>query len=337
MGIRLVTLGPEHLPAVMAFSERTWDRPREADFCRWRYLDAPSHRTLLAMRGDECLALLSSFASPYRVGGAWATWLETADWFCLPELRASGLGVRLMRTLMEEPYPIVAVGGSPDTLGLLPRIGWTRVEDASRFVRWLGGGRPGAWLAKSWERWRAPPPAGGSAAVVRSLEEIEGELAALYAERVECGTVPLPFSDRIRWMAQGIEGRRLAVLSFRVEGQLRGWSLLRLDVTCPAREALVVELFAPVGEALLYPWMVAETVILAASAGCRRLIARTACPNLRLALRRGLFREGAVIPIHLWPTQTSLPPGPFHLGLHTSDFPLRPYPGAGDSWGRIRP
>jgi hypothetical protein len=192
-------------------------------------------------------------------------------------------------------------------------------------------------MAKSWERWRTPPPAGGSAIAVASLEEIEGELAALYAERVECGTVPLPFPDRIRWMAQGIEGRRLAVLSFRVQGRLRGWSLLRLDVTCPAREALVVELFAPVDEAALYPWMVAETLILASTAGCLRIIARTACPNLKLALRRGLFRQGSTIPIHVRPTQASLPPGPFHLGLHTSDFPLRPYPGADASWGRVRP
>ena len=335
MGIRIVTLGPEHLPAVVAFSEKTWDRPRRPEFCRWRYLDAPFHRTLLAMRGSECVALLSAFTAPYRMAGASSTCLETADWFCLPELRTSGLGIRLMRAVMEEPHPIVAVGGSTDTLRLLPRLGWKRVGDASRFVRWLGSGRVVRWLARIWRGTTAPP--GGSAEAPGRVAELDGELNALYAEKTECGMVPLPLAERMRWIGDGMVGRRLAVLSFRIDGRLRGWSLVRLDITCPAREALIIELFAPSGEASLYPWMVAETWRLAASAGCRKVVARTSCPNLRAALRGSLFQERLVIPVHVWPARNSVPPGPLHLGSHTADSPLRPYPGASASWDRGRP
>jgi hypothetical protein len=60
-----------------------------------------------------------AIARPYRFGDERVDVLEVFDWYCLPELRNSGLGVRVMQALMKEG-PCLLVGGSPDTRGLMP-------------------------------------------------------------------------------------------------------------------------------------------------------------------------------------------------------------------------
>src|SRR6266853_1723044 len=87
----IVPFRPAHLPAVIRFAERTWRWQQSDAFYRWRFVEAPAEM-LLAVRGDECLAMISLFKRTYRVDAGQQTFAETFDWYSLPGLRSSGLG-----------------------------------------------------------------------------------------------------------------------------------------------------------------------------------------------------------------------------------------------------
>src|SRR5947199_9072619 len=66
--------------------------------------------------------MVCAFVQSYQVVSRRLNGLETFDWFCLPELQGSGLGVRVMQAMMHRPEFIIAAGGTADTLMLLPRL-----------------------------------------------------------------------------------------------------------------------------------------------------------------------------------------------------------------------
>jgi len=335
-----VGLEPRHLPALVRFSQRTWERPATLEFCRWRYLEAPYHKARIALRGDDCLAFLSVFSRPYRFGDASLTCLETADWFCLPELRLSGLGIRLMRQVMEEPAPIVAVGGSPDTLRLLPRLGWQQVGETTDFELVLGaqairsalasarlkevGRALGSWITTAWPR-HVPAAPGCEAVPVEGVPTLQD----LYAGPLCCNTVPLPMTDQLAWLGRGQLGaRRLLAIDYRRDGTRLGWALLRIDAA-GQHEAALLELFAPPADPSLLAGMVVEAARQAAAAGAVRIRAQTSCPGLQAALRKNHFGERSRSPIHIWHARGSSAPGPLHFCLNTGDAALLPYPPGG--------
>ena len=67
---------------------------------------------------------------------------ETCDWFCLPEYRAFGVGLHLMRRMMAKPEPILVIGGTTYTRDLLPRLKWTRLPDVGNYLLVF---RPAPW------------------------------------------------------------------------------------------------------------------------------------------------------------------------------------------------
>src|SRR3989449_1750090 len=133
------TLFRSYLKAVIRFSENTWARPQTEAFYRWRYLECPSQIGLLALDDGECLAMVWAFVQSYQVGPRRLNGLETFDWFCLPELQGSGLGVRVMQAMMNRPEFIIAAGGTADTLKLLPRLKWRPHGELVKFTLPLGG------------------------------------------------------------------------------------------------------------------------------------------------------------------------------------------------------
>jgi len=123
MDVEILRFSEEHLPAVAEFSESTWSRPRTQSYYHWRYLECRGfHRQFLALRGSECLAMVSAFRKTYLLGGVIGHCLEVFDWYCRPGLKGGGLGGRVMRALMEEPEPILVCGGTVDTLARLPHM-----------------------------------------------------------------------------------------------------------------------------------------------------------------------------------------------------------------------
>ena len=127
----LVPFAAEHLPALSDFSKQLWERPESSDYFTWRYLECPKQTGLVALRGTCCVATLWAVKRDYVVGGQRTTLLEPFDWYVRPELIDSGTGVRVMRSLMTHPEPMIIVGGTDYTRRFLPRLGW-RVSGVTR-------------------------------------------------------------------------------------------------------------------------------------------------------------------------------------------------------------
>jgi hypothetical protein len=345
MALRIVPFEPAHLPIVRRFSERTWSRPKTDAYYRWRYLECPSLLGYLALDGDECVASLWAFLSPYRIAGRDVTCLETHDWFCRPDLRGSGIGVRLMQTMMRRTEPIVTVGAGPDTLALLPRLKWRSAGDYRFYALPLEGGALGAYVARrtglpaAWARaafriaarpWFAPRPSRGRpGGVVEEVREIGAEVVDLYRRSGNAGIVPLPDPARIRWFVNAVEelGRFLP-LQFRVDGTVRGWSFARVYRGHHGPEATLVDLFADEDDDALHDWMISETLARLLERRPDTVRAGTSSPALERALLRHRFRSHQTLPINVWPHDLEIPPPPHLIANNTADMPLFPYPDA---------
>lgn len=344
MPTEIVPFTPELLPALLRFAERVWTRPRSLDFTRWRYEEPSFHQAFLAMRDGECLAMESAFRHPYRVGDDIVEFLEVFDWFCLPELRNSGLGVRIMQRYMQEPNPLLLVGGTADTQGLLPRLKWQVVGRVSRWMLPIGlepmaarlerrtrlprgVTRAAAPLARRVAGWRprrrfAPP--GGRVVPVSLPGE---ELFRLQRGPSGYRTVPLWTPELLRWLLAGFAGiGRHLPFYFVQNGTLRAFALLRIHPTEEGCEAEIVDLFAPNPDADLYAWMLSELVVVSDGFGAASVSAATTCPAVQAALRRLRFLELPSSPIQVWfPGHEGLPE-PMLFGENTGDVPFLPIP-----------
>jgi len=342
MATEIVELGPAQMPALRRFAERVWTRPRDDAFYRWRYEALPLHRAWLAMRDGEVLAMECAFERPYRIGDAVEPVLEVFDWYCLPELRNSGLGVRVMQRLMKE-RPCLLVGGSDDTRGLLPRLKWQIVTEATRFVLPLGVERLADAIRK-----RAPVPAFAARLGARALLARPGrrprprlvppggrvlavagvgeEVQALYRGPIAYAALPLWPESLLRWLldAHPSAGHFLP-LYFAQGERLRGWTLTRIYGAPHGCDAELVECFAPDPTPDLYTWMVSETAVRVASFAPGLLGACTPCPILGAALRSNGFVESNRNPVQLWrPGQPPLA-GPVLIGANSGDSSLVPF------------
>lgn len=336
----IVRFSPDWLPALRRFAEQVWHRPRSDAFHRWRYLDsAPFHDVWLAVRDGECLAMEVAIRRPWHIGPETVTIREVFDWYALPAYRNAGLGVRVMQALMKEPVPLLLVGGSRDTQGLLPRLKWRIVANAERWVLPLGAAR----LAPRIQRLGVPAPLARLAARaalarpghaprrravprdgrVTAFAGPADEVLALYERPSAYGTVPLWTRELLAWLLAGPPALgHFVPLAFARAGMLVGWALLRILPTPEGCDAELIECFAPQPDASLYTWMVSEAATVAAAFAPGMLGAQTTCPALAEALRRNRFARTHVNPVQLWwPGREELP-APLAVGSNTNDVAI---------------
>jgi hypothetical protein len=329
---RIVPFAPDLLPAVSAFSERYWSRPRSEAYYEWRYLRSqPFSRMFVALQDDDCLGMLFALRKQYRIGGKPTACLEVFDWHCLPGLRGSGIGIRLMRAMMRQPEPIISVGGTADVLATLPMMKWEPIGLARRYELLLSGDV----LAGRLER-RIRLPSALSRAVLDTLSAsyfaprrrripAAGRMV-LYRDETGYGFVQEADPGVLRWMTDGSWSGTFRFLTFLIEGRLRGWALTRTHTTEQGLEASIVEIFTPRPDVALYTWMVSEAATSLMADHPRRINARASCPILQSALLANHFRAIAPDrPIHVWPQGAWDRTAALHITLNHSDAPLLPY------------
>jgi len=340
---QIVPFTPELLPAVQRFSERYWTRPRSDAYYEWRYLRSqPFSRMFLALQDGECLGLLFALRKAYRIGGRPASCLEVFDWHCLPGLKGSGIGIRLMRAMMRQPEPVISVGGTADVLSTLPAMRWEQAGVARRYELPLSRdllaarlerktglpvgatrGALGVFAAGVYRPRRRHAPAGGR---VVPLGVPGDEVRALHAGETGYGLLQEPDPEVLRWLTDGRWSGRYGFLGFTLAGRLRGWAMTRVFATETGPEAAIVEIFAPRPDAGLYTWMVSEAATALTAARPRRIHARASCPILQAALHANHFRTVAPDnPIYVWPQGAWDRSGTLHITLDHSDGPLLPY------------
>ena len=336
MPIEIVPFEPRYLKAVIRFSENTWARPQTEAFYRWRYLECPSQIGLLALEDGECLAMVWAFVQSYQVGPRRLNGLETFDWFCLPELQGSGLGVRVMQAMMNRPEFIIAAGGTADTLKLLPRLKWRTHGELVKFTLPLEG----AALSMNFKRRFGLPTSVGKAIFkvsmkpwfharpklaiegsdVRVGSDVEPEILQLYASDTGDASVRVPNPRFVSWLRSGFPNRvQFLPLYFRIRDALRGWSLTCIYRTSLGWEADIFELFAPQVSEDVYTWMVAETVSAISAYRPDRVHAGASVPSLQQALHRNRFIRRRAVPIQAWWTGPADLLRPIHLTNDTGD------------------
>ena len=346
MATEIVPLSPALMGALRRFAERVWTRPRSDAYYRWRYESLPMHKAWVAVRDGEILAMEAALARPYRVADEVVEILEVFDWACLPELRRSGLGVRVMQRVMQQG-PCLLVGGSDDTRGLIPRLRWSTVAQAEQFALPLGTRRvadairrrvamPAALtrmaalgvlsLPGRKPRPRRVPPGGRAIAVASVGDEVQ----ALYRGPIAYKALPLWPPELLRWLQGGFPaiGHFLPLL-FTVGSELRGFALARIHPTGTGCDAELIECFAPRPDPDLYTWMVSEVATRVAGFDPGLLGACTPCPLLAEALRRNGFVRGGMNPVQVWWPGHARLSGPLLIGANSGDAPLVPF---ADRW-----
>jgi hypothetical protein len=341
MATEIVPFAPEHHERVARFSAQVWPRPRTDAFLRWRYRAPAFHRGYLALRDGSCLAMLSVFRRPYRAGDGIVHVADSFDWFTLPELQKSGLGVRLMQRLMKDPDPVIVTGGSPDTRALLPKMGFRTLDRVRRYWLPIGADRVASLLAersvpRSFSRlafrvarhWVGPrrlqAPAGGRAFAVAGVGEEAHNIDPRPGAR---GCAPVWTPEFLAWLQLGFPGMgHYLPLYYGVGERLVGWALLRIFEGAEGCEAHLLDVRAREDDAALYAWMVSEAVARAAGLGAGLLTTGTTLPALEQALRDNRFRQAESAPIHCYGGESEGLAAPIVFGAHWGDEPLVPYP-----------
>lgn len=341
MSTEIIAFEPEHLPLVAQFARAVWPRPRSDAWLRWRYLDHPSQRAWLAVREGRCLAMMTAFLRPYASGAQEIVVTDSFDWYCLPELRNSGLGVRIMQRAMKDAEPVVVTGGTPDTRAFLPRMGFQTAAEVQRFVLALAPERTADALARRGVprslgllAFRAAQPflaprrrAVPRGARVLAVASVGPEALAIDPRPDGRGSAPIWTSAYLHWLGSGFPGiGHYLPLYFTIADELVGWALLRFFDTSLGSEVALLDLRARTPDAALYTWMVSEVAVRAAADAPGFLTAGTTCPELAAGLRRNHFRPVGSAPIHWYAKQHLSLEAPIVFGSHWGDEPLVPYP-----------
>jgi hypothetical protein len=311
---------------VRASWKRDWTEQFADQYISWRYDRRGSGETLVASDRGRCVGIIDSFMRPYWIDGRQQVVRETCDWFCLPEYRALGVGLHLMRRTMAKPEPILVIGGTGYTQNLLPRLKWARLPDVGNFIlgvsartvagllalkRWQSGvvlarGVPDIPLARRPPR--LAPPSANSQARVR----VPGEAEAV-PKSAPYVVAPALDTKVLDWFARAPEvlGRFL-LLNFFCDGEPVGVSISRLHkLPHFGWTSQIVHLHAARFEVI--DWMVSETVhhLIARDAGV--ILCRASCPTTAGALSALGFWRLKPIPAYWWPADTLPPSGSLHF------------------------
>jgi len=342
--VQIVAYAPERLEALTP-SLREMSGPRGDRFYRWRLGGPPSATTWLAMLGDTCGAMLSSMRKQYVIGGMQTDCYEIYNWSSAERFRGKGLGIMLLKRLMAEGVPIVNIGGSEDTLRLLPRLGWDTISHSrvlalplsGRFIqRRLKDRSPTAAilgriafeaLGRAWYHAHRPHPPKGWRAV--PVTGFDSRLSELYLRRRSHALASIPDPAILDWATNGLSRSGLFLRFHFFQGStLAGWGMARILTTVDGgRSSEIVDAYAAEPDVEVYRWVIAEMVSASAGLGADSVVTSATCPIMCAALRAERFVAAHSNVVRAWwPGKRPFPTGPIHLMRGSADHFLLPLP-----------
>jgi len=129
---------PADGPALLELMSQAGLRPNAApEHLEWKYWQArPDYsgpRSFVMTQGSQILAHAAVIPGVCQAGGESIRTLHLIDWAARPG--AMGSGVALLKHLGRSCDALFGIGGSLDTLRLLPHLGFQRWGDATGYVR----------------------------------------------------------------------------------------------------------------------------------------------------------------------------------------------------------
>jgi hypothetical protein len=328
-------------PALLRLIPSAWSQHWETDFLRevfhWRYLERPSDGgTWLAFNGSECIAMLDSFTRPYLLDGRHILVRETADWFCVSKHRPLGLGLKLMRIMMELPEPMIVIGGTNATVSILPRLGWKRLPEVQHLIlpitlRGLAGNLLRRTVARHAEYARALP----GFIPLRSPRIAPQPTANAHVEEWRPGqklNTPTPQRKGLvelleltdmEWIYTGPRKfLQPMFLAFRLGDEWVGFSLSQLEPSASGPDGRIVHLQISSSEQPVVNWIVSETARRLSQAGAGLIRCRASIPQTVTALRKTGFIAAPSEPAHWWAKDETPPPSIIEVGYLRGDDAL---------------
>ena len=295
--------------------DQTWPDELARQIVQWRYYQRPAgHVTWVACAGGECVAMLDSRIRPYLLCNERTMVRETADWFCMPNYRPFGLGLRVLRRLRDYPEPVLVVGGSNMTRQILPRLGWTELKPVRSYIlpvtaRGLAANmmrlkwpRTEALARMIWRRVpirpprRLPPPAGRV-----DIQLLSGPDWQDLPADASGGLVSLLERDHWQWLASmpSVFAIPLGIV-FRLDGVVVGFCLAQLEPSVTGLDGRIVHLQVGRGDVPMIAWIVsaASRVLVDRGAAFIRCFVSTA--EKIAAVEAAGFMFSQTMPSHWW-------------------------------------
>jgi len=129
---------PEDAPAITALLAERGLRPdtsRQA--LHWKYwlprADFPEPRSFVNLRGDRLVAHAALIRGAFRGANGRQSTAHVIDW--VARSGDWGAGTTLMKHVGQQVESLLAIGGSDDTLRILPHLGFRRSEVVKGYVR----------------------------------------------------------------------------------------------------------------------------------------------------------------------------------------------------------
>ena len=334
---------PEDAPAIIELMREAGLEPHvELEHLHWKYWreqpDWPGSRSFVLTNGRELLAHGAVVPGSMHWGAKQARVIHMIDWAARRD--AIGAGVILMKHVGSLTDCLLSVGGSQDTLSIVPRIGYRHWGTVAGYVRTLA---PFSILRQpsrpSWKRWpRVARSAYWCLAAPRS--DLRGwQVRQLESEELDCLSGVLPTERR----GVTVFDRTLAALRHALACPIVPVRLFVLEHSGQVGGYFLLS-YAPGQARLADAWMVSEdfadwrVLVHAAVREAQRhgemaeLAAWSSDPTIARALQECGFHKRLALPIYLRPSVGEAVPGqtPRMQMLHNDAFYL--YFGGNELW-----
>jgi hypothetical protein len=302
---------------------------------RWKYWQErvdwwPGPRSFVLTRDNEILAHAAVVPGTYFWNERRVRTVHVVDWVARPT--AVGAGVSLMKFLGQAGDALLAIGGSAQTLQLLPHLGFRIRGSATGYVRAL---HPTAVLAPSVHpTWRVPPrflrsvwwnlraPRGGTGGWhVSRVNPDELSRVASILPRPMTGMAVLERSEELFRYSLDCPIAAMSLFAMEREGRVRGYFLLTLALRQARLADCWMDSSDPVDWRALIQCAVREA---RRYSGAAELAAWASDPMLSRCLRECGFRARNEVPVQLLgPRDPALLPPALRVQMLDNDAAYR--------------